>query len=109
MTGWFGPPVAADGSGLVPGSHICYPSPLGTQPLRVRAQVREASEVKAVVYNLQGEEIIASQWQPALAVDPFTITLHLDDIVSGMYLCRLVSKSDSGQEDSSVITFAVER
>ncbi len=109
MNAWSGPPVAADGTGLVPGSHICYPSPLGRQPLQVRARVRAASQVRTFIYNLEGQEIISSPWQPAVAVDPFTITLHLDDIVTGMYLCRLVIKSGSGREESNVIPFAVVR
>ncbi len=109
MSAWSAPSVAAQGSGLVPGSHICYPSPLGVEPLNVRGSVREASQVMAYVYNLQGEEVAFSQWQPAVAADPFTITLPLDNIASGMYLCRLVARSASGQEDSNVIPFAVER
>ncbi len=109
MSAWSGPPVAAEGDGLVPGSHICYPSPLGAGPLNIRASVRTASQVKAFVYNLEGEEITSSQWTQVVAVDPFTITLHLDDLASGMYLSRMVAKSSDGSEDSSVIPFAVER
>jgi len=109
MSDWSGPPLAADGDGLVPGSHICYPSPLGEGPLNVRAMVRESSRVRAFVYNLEGEEIVASSWRSVASAAPFTISLQLDNIASGMYLCRLVTKSDTGQEDVSVKTFAVER
>lgn len=109
MTAWAGSSGQAQGPGLVPGSHICYPSPLGTEPLNVRASVRTASQVRAFVYNLEGEEVASSQWKPVVAVDPFTITIALDDIASGMYLCRVVASTSAGQEDSSVIPFAVER
>ncbi len=109
MNQWTNPITIAPGSGLVSGSHICYPSPLGSGPLHIRASVRGASQVMAAVYNLEGEEIASSDWQEAVAVDPFTITFQLDDMVSGMYLCRVVARSAAGELDSSVIPFAVER
>ncbi len=109
MSAWTGPPVASDGSGLVPGSHICYPSPLGDEPLQVRARVRSASKVKVSIHNLEGEVVAFSEWQSVVAVDPFTVTLNLENTVSGMYLCRLVAESDLGQVDNSVVPFAIVR
>ncbi len=109
MTAWVGESASSEGSGLVSGSHICYPSPLGDEPLRVRARVREASRVMVSIHNLEGEQVATSAWQSVLAADPFTVTLNLDSVVSGMYLCHLKIESDQGQEDNSVIPFAVVR
>mgnify|MGYP001821292778 FL=1 len=107
--GWTSLPVTSEGTGLVPGSHGCYPSPLLTGPLNVRGQVRTAARARAVVYNLEGEEITSSSWRDVTAVDPFTIPVDLDGAVTGLYLCRLVVESEGGGTEYSVIQFAVVR
>ena len=61
------------------------------------------------IYDLTGELVQASQWQPVAAREPFAIVMDLDDVVSGMYLCRLTVESRAGDTDHSVISVAVVR
>ena len=98
-----------EGTGLVPGTHQCYPSPLLSGPLNVRGQVSSPARARAFVYNLEGEEITSSPWRDVTAANPFTLSVDLDGVVTGLYLCRLVVESDSGESDFSVIQFAVVR
>ncbi len=107
--GWVGPPVTDQGTGLVPGSHRCHPSPLLSGPLRVRGQVRSPARARAYVYNLEGEEIVSTGWQDVAAVEPFSIEVVLDGAATGLYLCRLVIESEDGGTDHSVVQFAVVR
>ncbi len=107
-SGWSTLPVSGLGAGLVPGSHFCYPSPLLSGPLHVRGQVGTPARVRALVYNLQGEEILSTGWQDVVAVEPFAIEVALDGVTTGLYLCRLVVESD-GATDNSVVQFAVVR
>jgi hypothetical protein len=107
--GWVTLPVTDGGTGLVTGSHRCYPSPLLEGPLYVRGQVRAPARARAFVYNLEGEEITATSWQNVGAVDPFAVEVPLDGVTTGLYLCRLVVESDGGATDTSVVQFAVVR
>lgn len=101
------PPFTAAGTGLVPGSLSCYPSPLTSGPLYVRARLRAAGRVRVHAYNLEGEELTRSEWVSVSADDPFSIEVDLGQAVTGLYLCRLeVEKSDGGTE-SRVIQFAI--
>jgi M6 family metalloprotease-like protein len=101
------PPYAADGAGLVPGSLSCYPSPLISGPLFVRASLRSPGRARVFVYNLEGQEMTRTGWVNLSAPDPFSIEVGLGQAVTGLYLCRLeVEKADGGTE-SSVIQFAV--
>jgi len=109
MADWNGPPVAAAGEGIVPGSHLCYPNPFAAGTLQVRGNLRAAGRVRAHIYNLEGEEVLASDWLPVLSEDPFTIPMNPGDLASGMYFCRLVADIVGAGEDFSVVTFAVER
>lgn len=108
-TDWISLPQAAPGSGIVSGSHLCYPSPLRDGPLHVRASSRSLGRARAEVYNLDGQLVQASGWQSVSAREPFAITLDLQGAVSGMYLCRLTVVDDSGATDHSVISLAVVR
>jgi hypothetical protein len=107
--GWPAYPSAASGSGLVSGSHTCYPSPLLSGPLHVRASARSTGRARAEIYNLSGELVESSTWQPVSAREPFAISLDLDRAVSGMYFCRLTLVADDGATDHSVISVAVVR
>lgn len=109
LAGWASPPQSADGTGIVSGSHICYPSPLISGPLHVRASSRSIGRAMAEVYNLSGERVEASGWQPVSAREPFAITMNLDSAVSGMYLCRLTVVAENGATDHSVISVAIVR
>jgi M6 family metalloprotease-like protein len=102
-------PTAASGTGLVAGSHICYPSPLMSGPLFVRGQVRSPGRVRAFVYNLEGEPVASSDWRQVAEVQPFSLEVGLEGAVTGMYLCRLVVEAAGGQRDQSVVQFAVVR
>ncbi len=109
VTTWQSGPAVSKGTGLVSGSHYCYPSPLGAEPLRVGGQVRSAARVMAVVYNLEGEQVAESAWQDVSAVDPFTVVVDLPYAVTGLYLCRLVVDTPGEGTDTSVKQFAVVR
>jgi M6 family metalloprotease-like protein len=102
-------PITAQGTGLVPGSHHCYPSPLLSGPLQVRGQVRSPARARAFIYNLEGEEVVSTGWQDVAAVEPFAIEVALDGTATGLYLCRLVVESTDGGTDHSVVQFAVVR
>jgi hypothetical protein len=107
MAAWQSPPGAALGSGLVKGSHFCYPNPARGSTLFVQARAREVGQARAELYNLEGEKVTASGWQSVSAVEPFSIALEVDRIVSGMYLCRLTFRNGGGVLDHSVVSLAV--
>jgi hypothetical protein len=106
---WLTLPIPDPGTGLVSGSHHCYPSPLLSGPLYVRGQVRSPARARAYVYNLEGEEVASTGWRDVAAVEPFAIEIALDGATTGLYLCRLVVESDGGGTDHSVVQFAVVR
>jgi len=108
-SGWVGPPVTDQGTGLVPGSHRCQPSPLLSGPLQVRGQVRSPARVRAFVYNLVGEEVVSTGWQDVAPIEPFSLEVALDGAATGLYLCRLVIETEGGGTDHSVVQFAVVR
>lgn len=101
------PPYAAGGTGLVPGSHSCYPSPLLEGPLFVRGALRQAGRVRAFVYNLEGEEVTRTDWIPVGAPDPFTIEVPVEGAVTGIYLSRIEVETQAGSRESSVRQFAI--
>jgi len=106
---WRTGPVTADGSGLVSGSHYCYPSPLGDGPLKVSGQVRSPARAMVAVYNLQGELVRESAWRSVAAVDPFVVEIDLPGAATGLYLCRLVVDSPEAGMEQSVTQFAIVR
>jgi M6 family metalloprotease-like protein len=106
---WSSPPPAVGGNGLVEGSHVCYPNPLVSGPLQVRARAAASGRARAVVHDLAGEVVAESVWRDAPAREPFTVSVDLGTAASGMYLCRLVFEADGGGRDVSVQAFAVER
>jgi hypothetical protein len=106
---WSSPPGAGEGTGIVVGSHLCFPSPLVEGPLGVRASARAPGRARVLIYNLEGELVIASAWRAVPAREPFTVEVDLGGAASGMYLCRLVVESDLGARDESVVAFAVAR
>ena len=101
------PRLAATGSGLVPGSHSCYPSPLTSGPLYVRGSLRSSGRVRAFVYNLEGEELVRTEWTHVSYPDPFSIGVELGQAVTGLYLCRLEVEKAEGGTESSVVQFAI--
>lgn len=106
---WHSGPVTAPGTGLVPGSHYCYPSPLGAGPLKVSGQVRSPARAMVVVYNLEGELVRESAWREVGAVDPFVIEIELPQAVTGLYLSRLVVETPGTGTENSVTQFAIVR
>jgi M6 family metalloprotease-like protein len=109
MEQWLAPPLAAEGEGIVAGSHFCYPSPLREGPLYVRASSRTGGRARAEIYDLAGELVQTSAWQGIAARDPFAIVMGLEGAVSGMYLCRLTVDAEGGGVYHSVISIAVVR
>jgi hypothetical protein len=102
-----GVPAVASGSGLVAGSHFCYPNPLSGDVLQVRAQLRQAGRAMVTIHDLGGEQVATTAWQSVAGVEPFSLEVELTGVASGMYMCRLVVESDGGGSDVSVVTFAV--
>jgi hypothetical protein len=102
-------PGVASGTGLVSGSHLCYPSPVLDGNLKVRGQVRAPAKVRVFVYNLEGELVTSTGWRDVVAVDPFELEVDLGGAVSGLYLCRLSVETDGVGTEQSVIQFAVVR
>jgi hypothetical protein len=100
------PPVAA-GTGLVPGSHFCYPNPLSEGVLHVRGQMRRTGRALVTIHDLTGEQVATTSWRAVAGVEPFSLDVDLSAVASGMYLCRLVVESDGGGSDVSVVAFAV--
>ena len=93
---------------LVAGSHICYPNPVTQDVLRVRGTASSDGRVRAVMMNLEGEEVSASGWLDVVGAVPFEVELDLGDVATGMYVCRLeVSTGHGGQ--TSIKTVAVVR
>ena len=107
--GFTGVPAVAAGTGLVPGSHICYPNPLQGDVLRARAQVRGAGRARVTVHDLAGEQVTTTDWREVAAVEPFDIEVPLPGVAPGVYFCRLVVVDSDGRTEASVVTFAVER
>lgn len=97
------------GTGLVSGSHYCYPSPLTEGPLRVSGRVRQPARVRVMIYDLMGEKISETPWREVVAVDPFAISVDVTSVVTGLYLCRLVVDTPGVGSDESVVTFAIVR
>jgi len=88
------------GSGLLAsGSHICYPTPLIGGELHVRAVANGDCQVRAYLYNLEGEEVRASQPVQAHG-GPVEVLLDVEAAVSGVYLCRLVVEDGERREVS---------
>lgn len=108
-TAWVPGGNVAAGTGLVPGSHFCFPSPLSEGPLQVSGKLRSPARVRVVVYTLEGEEVRRSAWQEAGAVDPFVVRLDLPGTVTGLYLCRLEVDTPGRGTESSVTQFAIVR
>jgi hypothetical protein len=92
---------------LVGGRHTCYPSPLTGATLRVRGTAGADCQVRATVYNLEGEDVAVSD---ARDVRPGTFELEVDlsSAVSGMYVCRLEAVQ-GGQSADSIQAVAVVR
>jgi len=104
------PPAAgAAGTGIISGSHICYPSPLTGNILYVRARLRGSGRVRAHIYNLEGERVMSTDWRDVPGQSAFDLPVNLQNAVSGMYLCRLEAVADGGAGETSVVPFAISR
>ncbi len=104
-----GKAVFAGGKYLVTGSHICYPNPLTTDRLRVRAEARQPGEASLQILNLEGEEVATAGPTTVPGGEPFEFEIPFTQYASGMYLCRLVFRCTCGGSETSVITFAATR
>jgi hypothetical protein len=93
------------GGFLVDGSHICYPNPLTSSPLHVRAEATQNGQARVSIYNLEGEQVATAGPQTVFGGEPFELVLPFDNLAGGMYLCRLVLECDCGGSQTSVITF----
>ena len=101
--------TAPGGDGLLdPESRICYPNPLAAGPLHVRALAWKDCSFRAILYNLEGEQVVASASVSARAEEPVEVLLEVDKAASGVYLCRLVAQGD-GRTEESIHPVAIER
>jgi len=92
-----GPPPLAD-------NHVCYPQPLVGDLLRVRGFARADGDARAVILNLQGEEVRDTGTVWVQGRSPFELEIDMRGVASGLYLCKL----EAGGE-TSVRTVAVAR
>jgi hypothetical protein len=96
------------GAALVAGSHVCYPNPVAQDLLHVRGTASWDGRARAMIMNLEGEDVLTSGWVDVVGVIPFEIELDLAGVAAGMYVCRLeISTGRGGQ--TSVKTVAVVR
>ena len=100
-------PPSAGTKLIVSDSHICYPAPLTDGVLHVRVLTNRDCQVRAYLYNLEGEEVRASGPVQADA-GPVEILMDVDVAVSGIYLCRLIAE-DGGDREVSVRSVAIAR
>ena len=68
---------------------------------------RQAGRVRAFVYNLEGEEVVRTDWIDVGSPDPFTIQVPVDGAVTGIYLSRIEAETQDGSHESSVRQFAI--
>jgi hypothetical protein len=101
--------VIGGGSFLVEGSHICYPNPLTTDHLRIRAEARQPGEAQVVILNLEGEEVATAGPTAVLGGEPFEFELPFTSFASGVYLCRLFFRCECGGSETSIVAFAAAR
>ncbi|MBU1074352.1 hypothetical protein KKG45_14000, partial [bacterium] len=99
------PPVGA--ALLTSSSHICYPTPLTGEELHVRALANRDCQVRAYLYNLEGEEVRTSAVVQARG-GPVEILLDVESVVSGVYICRLIA-DDGGSREVSVRPVVIAR
>lgn len=96
-------PVVGSFSSLA-ASHVCYPQPLTADRLRVRGMISYAARARAVILNLQGQQVRDTGEVAVLANTPFELEIDMLNVAAGLYLCRLEA---GGQ--TSVRTIAVTR
>ncbi|MFH1843624.1 MAG: VCBS repeat-containing protein [bacterium] len=96
------PPLALE-------NHICYPSPLTSGPLHVRAIPTRDGQAQATIYNLEGEEVVSASLETVLRDMPFELLLPLERVASGLYVCRLQVDAREGGTMTSVKSFAIAR
>lgn len=91
-----------DGSGpaLVPGSHVCYPSPVVEDHLQVRGTPAGDGRARATLLDLEGEVVTDSGWLDVVGAVPFEIVLRLGNAAAGMYVCRLEVATGGGSATS---------
>jgi len=86
--------TTSTGDGLIElGSVVCYPSPLTSGTLYVRAESLGECDFQAVLYNLEGEEVARSDVRNVIGVEPVEVELVVDHIASGLYVCRVIASS----------------
>jgi len=85
-------------------SVICYPSPVTSGTLYVRAESLGECDFQAVLYNLEGEEVTRSDVRSISGVEPVEVELVVDHIASGLYVCRVTA---SNGNDSKVLVKSV--
>ncbi|MCP4144170.1 MAG: hypothetical protein GY752_02660 [bacterium] len=97
------------GDGLIElESVVCYPSPLTSGTLFVRAESLGECDFQAVLYNLEGEEVARSDVRNVSGVEPVEVELVVDHIASGLYVCRVIA-SDGDVTKVLVKSVAVAR
>ena len=104
------PPEAASDP-VEPGSFKIYPNPVKGGEVHARIVLNERATIRMEIFNLEGERAVEDQkdGNPTGAVrTPFDEILDVGHLKSGIYVLRMIVKTDSGS-DSFVKTFAILR
>jgi hypothetical protein len=79
------------------------PNPAIGSEVHVRVRVGRGVVVRAVLYNLEGEEVARSGEAFTEAHTAFDESIDISGLVSGLYVCRVVSGSESIHRPFAVV------
>lgn len=92
--------VRAGSVGADPGL-VVYPNPSIDGTVRVRFRVPRDGAFRLAIYTLEGQEVLVTDPVAVEAGTFFEEEIHLVDVASGMYLCRV---SGDGVDERGVLT-----
>jgi hypothetical protein len=92
-------------------SFICYPNPATTDFVTVRLVITSDADVRIRVMTVEGEVVVdrrrSHRWSTGSTV-PFEEDIPTDSMASGIYICQVEIRGESGTWSGSR-TFAVVR
>ncbi len=91
-----GPVRAPAGSAALDEASVALqPNPAVGSTLRVRVVAGRSGPVRAILYNLEGQEVAASAAVFTESASAFDESIDISGLRSGLYVCRIVSGSES--------------
>lgn len=96
-------PDDGQGGGGLGDTHLCYPQPLRTPNLHVRAEVDGPGTARIVVYNIQGEIVRDTGDFSVDIAGPFERQIDMSTVASGLYLCKLVVDGQTSVKTIAVV------